>query len=125
GDVAEREVELLAALALLRVEDLAGQALGVHAHVQAVLALRLALDQRDVLQETAARGLLAEDHHAQQTVLRRDVGLRVALHRWLAAGFVVAQAHPRVTSARAETLAPAGLLRRANLERGVSQSRPA
>ena len=49
GDLAEGEVELLAAVAAEGVEDVAGQALGVHADEHVLLAHDLAADERDVV----------------------------------------------------------------------------
>ena len=46
---AERVLELLAAVAAPRVEDVAREALGVDAHEHVLLALDLALDERDVV----------------------------------------------------------------------------
>ena len=48
-DARQRELELLAAVAAERVEDVAGQALRVHADEHVLGALDVALDQRDVL----------------------------------------------------------------------------
>ena len=47
-DLRERLLELLAAVAAQRVEDVAGQALGVHAHEHVLRAVDLTLDERDV-----------------------------------------------------------------------------
>ena len=49
GDARERLLELLAAVAAERVEDVAGQALGVDADEHVLLAVHLALDERDVV----------------------------------------------------------------------------
>ena len=48
-DAGERLLELLAAVAEQRVEDVAGQALGVHADEDVLGALDVALHERDVL----------------------------------------------------------------------------
>ena len=48
-DPAERQLELLAAVAAERVEDVAGEALGVDAHEHVLLAGDLALHERDVV----------------------------------------------------------------------------
>ena len=48
-DHRQRRLQLLAAVAAQRVEDVAGQALGVHADQHVLLARDLALDHRDVV----------------------------------------------------------------------------
>ena len=48
GDALERELELLAAVAAERVEDVAGQALRVHADEDVLLAVHIALHEGDV-----------------------------------------------------------------------------
>ena len=60
-DARERVLELLAAVAAQRVEHVAGEALGVHAHEHVVLAVDLALDHRHVVLVVHQR---AEADHA-------------------------------------------------------------
>ena len=63
----QRPLELLAAVAALRVEDVAGEALRVHAHEHVLRTVDVALDERDVV--LAGEHLLVGD------------GLEVAVRR--------------------------------------------
>ena len=80
ADPRERELELLAAVAAQRVEDVAGEALGVDAHEHVLLALDLAADERDVVlagqrlaerdrRELAVRGRQPHRRHALDELL--------------------------------------------------------
>src|SRR5882724_8403432 len=75
-DQVERVLQLLAAVALERPQDLAGQALAVHTDRHAFVAMEIALHGGDVL---LARALLAKDHRAQGPVARGERRLRVEL----------------------------------------------
>src|SRR6185436_20758908 len=68
-DALERELELVAAIAAERVEDVAGQALGVNADEHVLLAVDVALDERHVV--LAGEGL-AEGDGDEITVRRRE-----------------------------------------------------
>ena len=74
GDAREREIELRAAVAAQRSEDVAGEALGVHAHEHVTVARRrvgdVAADERDVL---GAVGQRLVDVRGELAVTRRDV----------------------------------------------------
>ena len=75
-DAHERVLELLAAVAAQRVEDVAGQALGVDADEHVVLPLDLALDHRDVVLVVDER---AEADGLEVAERRRQAGLDDAL----------------------------------------------
>ena len=55
GDQLHRAVELEAAVAALGTEDVAGEALGVHAHQDVLLPVHVAVDQRHVLRRGRRR----------------------------------------------------------------------
>ena len=88
-DHRQRRLELLAAIAAQRVEDVAGQALGVDAHEHVVDARDVALDQRDVVlvvhqRAVADGGEVAEagrqarlDHALDELVVPAPVGDQV------------------------------------------------
>ena len=87
GDARERQLELLAAVAAERVEDVAGQALGVDADEHVLLALDLALDERDVVLagqrlaegdggEVAVRGRQPHRGHRARRASRAAAGTR-------------------------------------------------
>ena len=79
-DLAERGVELHAAVAAQRAEHVAGEALGVDPDEHVLLARDLAADERDVLDVVEER---AEHVGGEVAVLRRDPGLGDPLHELL------------------------------------------
>ena len=81
-DRVERRLELRAALALERVERLAGQALGVHAHERRVLE-ELARDDREVV---GARHAVLVGEEAEAAVRRGHVRLGAQAHAALVRG---------------------------------------
>src|SRR3954453_20248491 len=69
GDPLERELQLLAAVAAKRMEDVAGQAPRVDAHEHVLLAVDVALDESDVV---LARKRLTEGDGREVPVRRRE-----------------------------------------------------
>ena len=88
GDPAERELELLAAVAAERVEDVAGEALRVDADEHVLLAVHLAPDERDVV---LAGQHLAERDRRELAVGRREAHRRHPLDQLLGAAPVLDQ----------------------------------
>jgi hypothetical protein len=84
----QREFELVAAVAAQRVEDVAGEALGVHAHQYVLAAVDLALDERDV---RLAGQRLAEGNCGELAVRGREPHLRDALDELLRPASVLDQ----------------------------------
>ena len=82
----QRQLELLAAVAAQRVEDVAGQALGVDADEDVLLALDLAADERHV---GLAGQLLAEGDGRELAVIRRHAHLGGSLDEELVAAPVL------------------------------------
>src|SRR5437016_985680 len=74
ADQIEGVLELLAAIAFQRSEDLAGEAFAVDADGHAFLTPQLAFDSHDVL---LVRAPLPEDDRAQKTASRRQRSLRI------------------------------------------------
>ena len=76
-DHRQRRLELLAAVAAQRVEDVAGEALGVHAHEHVVRAGDLALDERDVVLVVDERAVADDGRTSPKPVgsRRRDDAL--------------------------------------------------
>src|SRR6185436_20677117 len=68
-DALERELELLAAVAAERMEDVAGQTFGVDPDEHVLLALDVALDERDMV---LAGERLAEGDGGEVSVRRRE-----------------------------------------------------
>ena len=81
-DPRERVLELLAAVAAERVEDVARQALGVHAHEHVLLARDLSLHHRHVMLVVDQR---AEADHVEVAELRGQPGLDDALDQLVVA----------------------------------------
>ena len=75
-DAQHRVLELLAAVAAQRVEDVAGEALGVHAHEHVLLARDLAPDHRHVVLVVHERAVA---DHVEVAELRGQLGLDHAL----------------------------------------------
>ena len=86
GDAAQREVELLAAVAAKRVEDVAGQALRVHAHEDVLGAVDVAAHEREM---RPSRELLAIRDRDELAVLGRQLHVRRALDELLRAAPVL------------------------------------
>ena len=81
-DHRQRRLELLAAVAAQRVEDIAGEALGVHAHEHVLRSLDVALDERDVVLAVEHRAVADRDEVAER---RRQPGRDDALDELLGA----------------------------------------
>src|SRR6266508_2804003 len=92
ADPRERLLELLAAVAAERVEDVSGQTLGVDADEDILLALDVALDERDVV---LAGQLLPEGDRNEVSVGRREADRSHALHQLLRAPAVLDQVFDR------------------------------
>ena len=88
GDAPQGGVELVAAVAAQRVEDVAGQALGMDADEHVVGALDVAVHERDVV---LARQLLAEGDRLELAVLRRQPDGDLARDQLLVAAPVLDQ----------------------------------
>ena len=86
GDAPQGGVELVAAVAAQRVEDVAGQALGVDADEHVVGAVDVAVHERDVV---LARQLLAEGDRLELAVLGRQPHRDLALDELLVAAPVL------------------------------------
>ncbi len=82
GEPGQRLLELLAAVAAERMEDVAGQALGVDAHEHVLGSFDLAADERDVV---LAGQLLAECDRLELAVRGRQMNRRRALDELLVA----------------------------------------
>ena len=125
-DHRQRRLELLAAVAAQRVEDVAGQALGVHADEHVVLARDVALDQRDVVlvvdqRAVADRGEVAEvgrqpgvDDALDELVVAAPVGDQVGDRDHLqpvlvAVGGEVGDARHRAVLVLISQITPAGI----------------
>ena len=91
-DLRERLLELLAAVAAQRVEDVAGEALRVDAHEHVLGAVDVAAHERDV---RLAGQLLAERDGGELAVLGRQAHRRAALDELLVATAVLDQVGDR------------------------------
>ena len=115
-DPAQRELELLAAVTAERVEDVAGQALGMDADEHVLLAGDLALDERDVV---LAGERLAEGDRRELAVGGRQVDGSDALDELLVPAPVLDQ-----VGDRDHLQLVGGAVRRSGPARGPSCRRP-
>src|SRR5262249_58838564 len=80
GDHPHRALQLPAAVAASRAEDVAGETLRVHAHEHALLVLHVAVDESDVLGRV---DVVPVADNAEFTIRRRNARRRDGMHETL------------------------------------------